>query len=488
MPYTAPPRFDPPAMTHPSPSPPPAAAPSRFAAYRAEVIAALALAWPVALSQLGQVSLGFVDTLMVGRLGPDALASVALGGAVFFTTILMGMGVVAAVGPMVSQAFGAGEVEPVGRSTRQGLWLGLIMAVPAMVLLAFVEPFFLAIGQDPGAARGAQAYLRAIIWGIPAVFWFMALRSYLEGLGRPRAVTAIVFAGVLVNVAANYVLMYGKLGAPALGIVGTGIASSLVYWCEFMLLAAYVRARPALRVHAVFVGLRRPDPTYLRELIRIGWPIGGSYGLEAGLFSATALLMGILGTTELAAHQIALQSAAFTFMVPLGIGIATSVRVGQAVGRGDAEAARRSGVVGIGLSAAFMACAALVFFLAPRFVIALYIDVDQAANATVAALAATLLAYAATFQIFDGVQVSAAGALRGYKDTRRPMLLNLFAYWCIGLPVGVWLGFRTDLGPRGLWLGLVCALATASVMLTTRFLRQTSAGREGRDISGAQHR
>lgn len=438
---------------------------------RTEVKELLLLAGPVVAAQLGQISNGFVDTVMVGRLGSAELAGVALGNSTFFFFLLVSLGMVMAVGPMVSQAYGAGEHEPIGRSVRQGLWLGVALTIPAFVLLWNAAPVWRLMGQDEATVRIAQQYLRAIVWGFLPFLWFIALRSFVEAVSRPWPVTYIVFAGVGLNVGANYVLMYGKLGFPALGLVGTGWASTLVYWFLFLMLAGYTQALPRFRAFRLFARLGKPDPHYFRELFRIGWPIGVSYGIEVGLFSATAFLMGTLGPTPLAAHQVALQCAAFTFMVPLGIGIATSVRVGQAVGRRDPARARWAGTLGVGLAAAFMLCAALLFWAAPRSVVSLYLNLDDPANADVVALAVTLLGVAAVFQIFDGVQVAAAGALRGLKDTRVPMLLAVISYWLLGLPVSAALGFGAGWGARGLWWGFVLGLASAAVLLTWRFHR-----------------
>lgn len=441
---------------------------------RTEMGSTLRLAAPVAAAQLAQVSMGFVDTVMVGRLGSEALAAVALGHSIFFFVTIWCMGMVMAVGPMVSQAFGAGEVEPVERSVRQGLWLGFMLAVPVFVLLYNIAPVLRLLGQEEMTVRNASAYLRAVVWGALPFLWFIGLRNFVEGLGRPMQVTIITFCGVALNVGANYVLIYGKLGFPALGLVGTGYASALSYWFLFGTLATVVQLRPVFRRYRIFSQLHRPDVRYLRELVRIGWPIGVSLGVESGLFSTTAVMMGLLGHTSLAAHQVALQCAAFTFMVPLGIGIATSVRVGQAVGRRDATGVRRAGWTGIGLAAVFMMGTAVLFWTVPESIIALYLDVRNPANAEVVRLAVRLLGIAAVFQLFDGLQVSTSGALRGLKDTRVPMIVCFIAYWVIGLPGGVAMGFGAGWGSVGLWWGLVLGLVAAASLLLWRFYRRSA--------------
>lgn len=443
----------------------------RFYPYRSEVRATVILALPIVVTQLAHVSMSFVDTVMVGRLGPEALAGVALGSTVFFNVLIFGMGVMMAVGPMVSQAFGAGDSDPIGRSVRQGLWLAACMAVPGMVVLWNADVLLGWLGQSPENAARAASYLRAIMWGVFPFLGFVALRSFMEAVSRPRTITAIALGGVGLNVFLNWVFMYGKLGFPAMGLIGTGWASAGVFTFDFCVLLFVVWRERSFSDYRIFSRLGRPDATYFKELFRIGWPIGASMGVEMSLFMATVMMMGWLSTTALAAHQVAIQCAAFTFMVPLGIGMATSVRVGQAVGRRDAVGARRAGRTGVLLSVAFMGAAAVLFWTAPRLVVGLYLDVSDPANEAVVSMAVTLLAFAAVFQVVDGVQVSAMGALRGLKDTRMPMILSVVAYWGVGLVSGYVLAFVFGFGERGLWTGLVAGLAAAAFLLSIRFNR-----------------
>lgn len=439
-----------------------------------EIKSTISLALPVVATQLAHISMGFVDTVMVGRLSSEALAGIALGNSIFFTTLMVAMGVVMAVGPMVSQAFGAGDREGVARSTRQGMWLGAMLTIPCMLIVYNIAPVLNLIVKEAETVALAQNYLRAIAWGVLPFLWFVGLRSFIEGVSRPRPATLISFVAVGLNIFANYVLMYGKLGMPRLGLVGTGWASTIVFWFMFLALALVSGRGAAFGRYEVLSHLRRPDLQYLRELFRIGWPIGVSYGIEAGLFMITAVMMGVFGTVALAAHQIAIQCASITFMVPLGIGIAASVRVGQAAGRKDAAGARMAGLVGVGLGASFMAGAAIVFWTVPRTIVALYLNLDDPANAEVVSLAVSLLFVAAVFQLFDGVQVSAAGALRGLKDTRIPMLIGFVSYWLVGLSTGYAFGFGLDLGPVGLWWGLVQGLLFAAILLSWRFWRHSA--------------
>ena len=436
----------------------------------------LRLAAPVIAAQVGQISMGFVDTVMVGRLGPEALAGVALGNTIFFTLLVVCIGVVQAVGPMVSQAAGAQEPGVIERSVRQGLWLGVLLALPAFGILWFIEPVLLTLGQEPETAARAAGYLQAAAWAFLPACWFTALRSFVEGLARPLPVTIITLFGVGLNVGANAVLMFGAWGLPAMGLVGTGYATTIVFWTMFALLALLAVRLEPFRDYAVFRYLRVPDREVLGELVRIGAPMGVSRGVEAGLFMITALMVGTLGTTALAAHQVAIQCAAFTFMIPVGISIAGSVRVGQAAGREDPGGVRRAGLVSMFCATAVMAVAAVVFWTLPNLLVSLYLDVSAPGNAGVVRLAVSLLGVAAVFQVFDGVQVAASGALQGLKDTRVPMLIAIATYWGVGLTSGWWLGLHRDWGAIGLWWGLVAGLAAASVLLTARFLRTTREG------------
>ncbi|MDX1419927.1 MAG: MATE family efflux transporter [Rubricoccaceae bacterium] len=444
---------------------------------RREVRATLVLAVPLVLTQLSQMAMSFVDVIMIGRLGTTALAAGVLGSSLFVTLSLMSMGVVLAVNPSVAQSYGAGDALEVGRWARQGLWLGLFLGLPLVALFGQGEAILRAVGQEPEVAALAGDYLRAIRWGVVPNLWFTALRGLCEGVGQPRPVLVVTVVAIAVNAAANWVLMYGKLGFPALGLEGTGWSSAIVMAVMFVLLGGYVRRAPALGRYRVFVGLRRPDGPHLRALFRLGWPIGVNFGLEAGLFLAATFLVGLFGTVALAAHQVAINAASVTFMVPLGIGMAGTVRVGQAVGRGDGPGAARAGWAAIGLGGAFMLLAALLFWLRPEWVVWLYTGQGggEGVAPEVVSLAALLLGVAAVFQLFDGVQATAAGALRGLKDTRVPMLIGGFSYWVVGMSAAVGLGFGLDLGAPGVWGGLTLGLATAAALLTLRFRRRVRA-------------
>lgn len=477
--------------------------------FRRELGATLRLAVPLILAQLAQMATSFVDTLMIGRyLGPDALAAGVLGATIFFTMMLIGIGVVLAVGPTVAQAYGAveigeGDEADIGRAARQGLWLATFLGVPMMVLLWNVEPFLLAVGQPEATASLAAAYIRAILWGTVPNLWFASLRGLVEGLGRPRIILIVTLGAVVLNIVGNYALMVGAWGFPALGLPGCGWSSTLVFWALFAAMALYVARSPLTRRYAVFTHLRRPDPSMLGALVRIGWPIGITFGIEGGLFTISTLLVGRIGTqvegsaeaanVALAAHQVALNAASITFMVPLGLALAATARVGQAVGRGDQAAAERAGYAAMLLGSTFMLAAAALFWLRPRWVVAAYLDLGDPGVAAVATQAMALLGIAAVFQFVDGLQVTANGALRGLKDTRVPMWIALATYWGVGLTLAVVLGYGVGgarpLGATGVWWGLTAGLAAAAVALSWRFRRRVrralASGPETVGVDGA---
>ncbi len=432
------------------------------------------LSIPIVATQLGQISNGFVDVMMVGRLGPAELAGVALGNATYFLFALIGIGILLAVGPMVSQAYGAGKHDPIGRTTRQALWLASLLSIPVLVIMWNAKLPWNLMQQDATTMAYAEGYLQAAMWGFLPFMWFNALRNFVEAIARPLPITIIIVMGILLNILANYGLMFGNFGLPQLGLTGTGWATCIVHWFMFICIALYVAFQHPYRSYGVLRKLRTPDFGYFRELLRVGLPIGGSIGLEVTLFSATAFLIGTYGAVPIAAHQIAIQCAAIAYMVPLGIGFATSVRVGQNIGAKDFSSAAASGYAGMGLSLLFMSCTALLFWLAPNFLVSLYLDTNDPANMQTIVQVVSLLGIAALFQLFDGLQATALGALRGLKDTRIPMVMGFIAYWLIGMPTGLGLGFGLEMGPEGFWWGLVIGLLAASIMFTRRFIEMTN--------------
>lgn len=434
-----------------------------------EIKACLALAIPLAGAQLAQSAVSFVDTVMMGWLGSETIAAGGLAAMMFNTLLITSTSLISAVSPLSAEAYGAGKLKQVEKVVRQGLWLALVLSIPLTLLLLNAASLMQFLGQEPATVALSETYLKAIAWGMFPGLGFAVLRFFTSALSLTRPIIIVMLAGTVLNIVGNYVLMLGKFGLPALGLAGIGWASAISLWSMFIVLAVYCLFQPQLRQYQVFQKLHHFDWRVLGNLLRVGIPIGILTGTEIGLFTVTAFLMGQLGTVTLAAHQIALQTAALTFNVPLGIALATTVRVGQQLGKHDRSGSQLAGFVGIGLGAAFMAAMAVVVWLIPERIVSLYLDINNPVNAEVVALAKVLLGIAAVFQIADGVQVTANGALRGRQDTTIPMLIGLFAYWCVGLTSGYILGLQLGYGGAGLWWGLAIGLAVAAVILTWRF-------------------
>ena len=425
----------------------------------------LKIALPLILAQIAQVAMSFIDTVMVGRLGANELAGIALGSTFFHFTTIFCSGILLSLAPLVSQAKGAGTLQSGIILVRHGLLLAFALAILAIVLFWNVEPLFELMKQKEVASNLGSDYLRAISWGFLPLLWFVCLRGLLEGSLETRPVMIISLVGVGAKLLLNYLFIFGHWGFPVLGLVGAGYATMLVEFLFFILGLVYVSRRFAGQ--GLFKLAFSVRPVF--EILRLGLPIGVSLAFEAGLFGVTTFLMGTLGELELAAHQVANQSVFLTFMVPLGIANATAVRVGTAMGKGATDEVKRFGRLGIGLCIVWMMFIACAYWFVPRAVISLYFDVNKPANADIVRLAISFLSIAALFQVFDGIQVSTAAALRGLKDTRVPMLISLFSYWVVGMGSSLLLAFVVDLGGRGLWFGLVIGLATAAMLLSWRF-------------------
>lgn len=423
------------------------------------------LAAPLLVNNLGMGGMLSVDTIMAGRLGPDALAAVAVGANYIGFFNFAALGILMALAPIVAHAHGARRHHLIGSYLRQGLWLAAALGVAIVAGLLVAEPVLLFIGMPPATAQLAARYVAAFSIGVPALCGFYALRFGSEGIGwtRPMMYTAIV--GVLANVALNWVLMYGHFGLPALGAVGTGFATALTEWLLFLILWIHVKRHA---VYAPFGPLRRreaPRVETLGEITRLGLPIAGSLLMEGGMFNAAALLLASFGAAVISAHAVAINYAALMFMIPLSLASATTIHAGHRLGAGDREGARRGAFVGVVMGVAVMMVSALVMLVARDGIAALY-----SSDAGVAALASGLLVYAAVFQIADGVQVCTAGALRGYKDARVPFVANVFAYWVIGFPLAWWLGVHEGRGAPGVWMGLIAGLFIVAALLLWRLL------------------
>jgi len=433
-----------------------------------EALALLALGGPIIASQLAQVSMSFVDTVMAGRVSAQGLAAVAVGVSLWMPVSVFGMGVLLSVSPTVSHLFGAEKYDEIGRQVRQGLWLATVVGLVSLVAVRSCSPLLRWLEVDEEIVPTTTGFLDAISWGVPGLSVFIVLRGFSEAVSKTRPMLAISILGLLANIAGNYVFIHGEFGMPRLGAIGCGVASALVMWIMPASLAAWILCDPYYRKFGLFSRFELPDRQKLWSLVKLGVPIGVCVFMECSMFATVSLLMGRLGAHIVAGHQIALNVASVTFMVPLGISVAISVRVGQAMGRREVRDARRSGLVGASLAVGFMTLTALTMATIPHWIAQIYTQDEQ-----VHVIAVGLLVMAAIFQIFDGLQVAGAAALRGLKDTAVPMGITLVAYWGVGLPLGYGLGVVQNGGPRALWIGLIAGLAIAAVLLLVRFLLLT---------------
>jgi MATE family multidrug resistance protein len=437
----------------------------------AELRATLALAAPLATANLAQIAMGVTDSVMVGRLGTLPLAAAGLGGMLYFSGGMMLQGILSAVAPLAAQALGAGDRAAAGRIAGAGLALAALLALPFAAALTGLHPVLLALGYDPALAGTIGHFLRAIVLGAPAFLAFAALRGVLAALSRPRSVMVVLLACVAGNAALNWVLIWGHLGAPALGVAGSGYASAINQWLIAAGLVLCIRRLPGVELLRNIFAARR---SALAEILRLGLPIGGIMGIELGLFLAAGVLIGLLGAAALGAHQLVLNCASITFMVPLGLGQAATVRVAHERGARRAVAARRAGFVAIALGIGFMSAAAVLLWTFPQAIVAAYVNTADPENRALVAIARRLIAIAAIFQVFDGIQTVAAGALRGHRDTLIPMLLAAMGYWGAGFLGGWIFAFPLGHGAVGLWWGLALGLAVVAALLTLRLCRVAS--------------
>ncbi|MEA2894731.1 MAG: multidrug resistance protein family [Bradyrhizobium sp.] len=434
-----------------------------------ELTETLKLAVPIALTQLGQIAMMTTDLALIGRLGDEAVAAAALAHTVFFVSFTFGMGLVSAVAPLAAQAFGARNPRAVRRALRVGLWAALLISLPMMVLPLFGEQTLLMLGQAPATAHLAQKYLLGLAWGITPALWFLAIRGFMGAVNRPEPGLWITLTAIPANALLVYLLIHGHWGLPRLELFGAGLATTIINFGMFLAGLWFATSRRPFRKYHVLGRIWRTDWGLMRQLIVIGAPISIAFLLEYGLFGAAALLMGLISTTALAAHQVALQIAAILFMVPFGIGMAATVRVGHAIGRGDTPAVRRAGFVATLLGIVFMSIMTLAVILG-RFAIARFFFGEPVANAgAVIDLTATLLLVGATFFVADGIQTVVAGALRGLNDTRVPLLFAAISYWLVGFTAAYALALRTELGAVGIWIGLSCGTAMYATLMILRF-------------------
>ena len=434
-----------------------------------EVRATAILAAPLVAGHVATGLIGFVDSVIAGRHGTATLAAVSVGTAMFWLPMMIPMGTLMALPPSVSQLDGSGRRDGIAPLFRQSLWLALGLGLLLFALLSVATAALAPMGIAEDIRPGARAFLHGIRWGVPALTLYYAMRYLSDGLHWTLPTMLFGFGGLLLLVPLGYAFAFGRFGLPEMGAGGLGLASALMMWAQALAFATYLACSKRFAPLGLFARFEPPRWVPIRDLLRTGLPIGVTVAMEGGLFIVTALLIGRLGQVEAAAHQIAINVASLCFMIPFGLAEATTVRVGHALGAsGGRDGVRRATYAGLALVLGTQAVSALVLVLGHDAIAAIY-----TADAAVATLAASLLLFAAAFQFPDGVQVLSAGALRGLKDTRVPMLLAAFAYWAVGMATGAWLGLGLGMGPRGMWIGLIAGLVVAAVLMAARFLRTT---------------
>lgn len=443
----------------------------RNGAGRAELRSTLALAWPLILANLTQQVIQATDVLLMGRLGAGPLAAATLALNMTFTLNVLMLGLVIASSPMMATALGqrSNAVRDVRRTFRAGLWLIAAMLPPYWLVLWHVGDLMRLFGESDSLARQGQTFLRAYMWCTAPWLLFQLLRNFVSALERPRVVLWLSIGGIALNALLSWSLIFGHFGLPALGLRGGGVGSTLTWLIMCGALVAVVLSDHQFRRFHLFGNWWRFDAQRTRSMVRLGWPIGITMALEMGVFALAAYFMGWIGAPAVAAHAVALQLAALTFMVPLGLGQAATVRVGLALGRGDEAAITRAGWTAWILGVAFMGTMALVMWSFPRQLVTMFLA-DVPANAVVIALAVSFLRVAAAFQLVDGAQVIGAGMLRGLHDTRWPLVFALVGYWVVGLGIGAWLAFDRDWKGVGIWVGLASGLAVVSVLMLARWM------------------
>ncbi len=437
----------------------------------------LKLGIPLAGVQLSQAAIGFVDTLMMGRMGLETLAAGGLAALTFSVFLYTATGIIMGVSPIVATAYGSQHKQQIERVVQQGCLLVIGLTIPISLLIANVDTLIRQLGQAETTVVLGNTYLDIMVWGFFPALGCSLLRSVVSAMSHTQIVMPIAIGGTIMNTIGDYILGFGKFGCPRLGITGLAIASVLTIWAMFLTLIAYILTQTELKTYQFFPQISRLDRQVvtlfdrqiLNTLIRVGLPIGIATALEIGLFTIVTYLMGLLGTEVLAAHQVVLQTIAITFMVPLAMSYAATIRVGQEIGQHNLVGATRAGYVGAALGLGFMMLMAAIMLLFPQQIIGIFIDTSDLRNANVVALATGMMTVAAISQILDGPQKIIMGALYGLQDTRIPMLLSLLAFWGVGLTSGYWLGFHTSLGGSGLWIGQSIGIAISAVMFFWRF-------------------
>jgi MATE family multidrug resistance protein len=453
-------------------------------AWGGEVRSLLTLAWPMMLTNLAQTAMTATDVVFIGRLGGESLAAGALGSNMYFLASFFGLGLVYATSPAMASELGANRhsVREVRRILRQGLWLAVLISLPIWLFLWNTGSVLLLMGQQPALAARASRYVHYVQWGLMPFYGYIVLRSFLAALERPGWALVIMTLAVGLNAWLDWLLIFGNSVFPPLGIAGAGIATSLASLFMFCGLVGVIVVNRRFRRYHLFGRLWRVSWPRLLKLMRLGVPISAMFLFEVSLFNFAAFVIGLIDPVQLAAHAIAIQVASVTFMIPLGLSQAATVRVGLAWGAGDTQGVRRSGWTALGLGVTLMAVMALMMLIWPKALIGLFIDIGDPANQAIVAHAVSFLALAALFQVADGAQAVGAGLLRGMHDTRTPMIYAAVGYWGIGAPLGLLLAFHFGWGGRGVWSGLCCGLSSVAALLLYRWLR-----RDELNLMGGRH-
>lgn len=446
--------------------------------WRAEARATLLLAYPLILTNVAQALIHATDVVLLGRLGPHALAAGALGVNLVNTCLMFGVGLVSAAAPIMARELGRRRhsVRDVRRTVRQAMWAAVAIAIPFWLLLWHAERILIGFGQDPILAADAGRLVRTLMWGLLPYFWYLVLRSFVAALERPIWSLLIGAMAVVFNAFINYALIFGKFGLPPLGLVGAGIGSTISNLLMFAGMALVVTRHPRFRRYRLFGNVWHIDWVRFAAIWRLGLPIAITLVLEVTIFSAAVFLMGLIGTAELAAHAIAIQIASLSFMVPLGLAQAVTVRVGLAYGRMNPAGVHRAGWTAFAMGTGFMAAMAIALVTVPHLLIGAFLDRADPANAQVISFAVSFLAIAALFQIVDGAQAVGAGMLRGLHDTTMPMIYAAVGYWGIGLTTGAMLAFWAGWGGLGIWIGLAIGLTVVAVLMVARWTNRDRLG------------
>lgn len=449
--------------------------PGPRSAWGAEIRATFALAWPIALTNLAQMAMIATDIALLGRVSPEAMAAATIGGNLFYIFYPLTFGLAMATAPMLAQARGRkrSHLREMRRTVRQGGWGCVLACLLAWPALWHADPLLRLLGQEPEIAALGQVYVRALMWEMLPIGLYLVLRGFLAALERPLPALAVAIGAVLLNGLVAWALIFGHFGLPALGVAGAGWASTFSGCVLFAGLLGVIARDPRMRRYRLAGRFWRPDLLRLVAVIRLGLPISIAFLFEIGVFNAAAFVMGWISVASVAAHAVAINLTSLAFMVPMGLSQAATARVGLAIGAGDAASARRAGWAAIGLAAGFMACSALVMIFAPRLLVGIFADTADPREAAVVALAASFLLPAGLFQIADGLQTTAAGALRGLYDTRVPMLYAALGYWGIALPLALVLAFPAGFGGLGVWLGLGGGLLAVAALMVGRWTRRS---------------